>query len=149
LTTAFYGVCGLGSFALHESVRQSMSSRSIENRPSKTRRLMAPVGKTEDSVQPKEISGHDLNFNRRFEKLFAKIYFAKIFAKIFISTFGKTFPPKMMPKLLKVLLLCLSVITVARADFEMPTLDNMASILQTLKSSGMLGQFQEKFSRYH
>ena len=35
----------------------------------------------------------------------------------------------------------------ASADFEMPNLENVGSILQTLKNTGMLDQFQEKFTQ--
>ena len=38
-------------------------------------------------------------------------------------------------------------ITFVTADFQMPNLDNMGNILQTLKDTGMMDQFQEKFSQ--
>ncbi len=38
-------------------------------------------------------------------------------------------------------------VVLVSADFEMPNLDNVGSILQTLKNTGMLDQFQEKFTK--
>ena len=46
----------------------------------------------------------------------------------------------------KILLVSGCVVLVS-ADFEMPNLDNVGSILQTLKNTGMLDQFQEKFTK--
>jgi hypothetical protein len=46
----------------------------------------------------------------------------------------------------KLLLVSVCVVLVS-ADFEMPNLDNVGSILQTLKNTGMLDQFQEKFTK--
>ncbi len=35
----------------------------------------------------------------------------------------------------------------ASSEFQMPNLDAMGNILQTLKDNGMMDQFQEKFSQ--
>ena len=46
----------------------------------------------------------------------------------------------------KLLVVSVCVVLVS-ADFEMPNLDNVGSILETLKNTGMLDQFQEKFTK--
>ena len=38
-------------------------------------------------------------------------------------------------------------LAVVSANFQMPNLENVGSILQTLKNTGMMDQFQEKFSQ--
>ena len=44
--------------------------------------------------------------------------------------------------------LCMAFgLAVVSANFQMPNLENVGSILQTLKNTGMMDQFQEKFSQ--
>ena len=43
-----------------------------------------------------------------------------------------------------VLSLCLST---TLADFKLPNFDNVGNILQTIKSTGMMDQFQEQFTQ--